>query len=122
MNKPWSKHFWPLLNALESFAPSSTAPTPNPSPLHIMTYYLVNFPSPGLVRQHCTVHPTSFSEDCGREANKKARELMLSPQNVVVRINDKISLYTYTLPILASSQTEALEKAKGVTVPFHLYV
>jgi len=86
-----------------------------------MPYYLINFPSPYLVRKHCTVHPTSFSEDCGNEANAKARELMLSPQNVVVRINDKISLYTYTLPILANSGTEALEKAKGITVPFHIY-
>ncbi len=73
------------------------------------------------MRKRCTVHPTSFSEECGKEARVKARELMLSPQNVVVRIDDKISLYTYTLPILANSGTDALEKAKGTTVPFHIY-
>jgi len=86
-----------------------------------MSYYLVNFPAPCLVRKHCTVYPTSYAENCANEANQKARSLMLEWNNVVVRINDKISLYTYTLPILAISEAEALEKAKTITVPFHIY-
>jgi hypothetical protein len=88
-----------------------------------MSIYLVNFPAPCLVRKHPTVYPTSFAEDCLVKARGKALELMLSPQNVVCRINDKISLYSYTMPIDAESEAEALAiaKIKAPTVQFHLF-
>ena len=87
-----------------------------------MTIYIVNIPSPCLVRKKPKMTPTSFMDDRWNKANAQSKRLDLSHHNVTMILDGVAWLMSQHVVIEAESPSDALDKARAIKPNFKRYI